>query len=358
MTIPSITPYSGTLPQRSDPANFPTNADDFVAWQEGTLAPELAATVTAINTTVATMSAIAAGGAMTLPYTFSSTTTDADPGAGFVRLSSATQNASTVIRLDLVGADGSTWTDVISTFDDSTSTVKGYVLLQKLTDATKWLEFSVSSLASPAGYKNLTVVPVAGSAASPFADGDSLVLKFTANGDKGDTGSIGPNAGLTLLATLTPTVAANVDFLTAFSSTYDAYEIVCEGILPDSGTAQLYLRVATGGSADSGSNYYTRSIDDTSAGSAATNYHPVTNSVLSTGKGCCASVRVTNANDATNMKMIESRSVSQTNATDFFSMGRTSAYTPANTVSGFRLLWSGANFAATGKIRVYGYSNT
>jgi len=52
MTIPSITPYSGTLPQRSDPANFPTNADDFVAWQEGTLAPELAATVTAMNLAV------------------------------------------------------------------------------------------------------------------------------------------------------------------------------------------------------------------------------------------------------------------------------------------------------------------
>ena len=49
MTIPSITPYSGTLPQRSDPANFPTNADDFVAWQEGTLAPELIATITAMN---------------------------------------------------------------------------------------------------------------------------------------------------------------------------------------------------------------------------------------------------------------------------------------------------------------------
>ena len=190
MTIPSLTLPPDT-PQRSDPATFPAKADAYVSWQADTNAPEMVATVTAINTTVATMSAIAAGGAMTLPYTFSSTTTDADPGAGFVRLSSATQNASTVIRLDLVGADGSTWTDVISTFDDSTSTVKGYILLQKLTDATKWLEFSVSSLASPAGYKNLTVVPVASSAASPFADGDSLVLKFTATGDKGDTGATG-----------------------------------------------------------------------------------------------------------------------------------------------------------------------
>lgn len=186
MTIPSITPYSGTLPQRSDPANFPTNADDFVAWQEGTLAPELAATVAGMNVTAAAMGVLAAGGAMALAYTFSDTTVDSDPGDGVMRLNNATQNASTVIRLDHAGSDGSGYTDVINSFDDSTSTIKGQILLQRLVDATSWLLFNVLSVASPSGYKNVTVSLVASSSANPFVTGDDLILKFTRNGDKGD----------------------------------------------------------------------------------------------------------------------------------------------------------------------------
>lgn len=52
MTIPSITPYAGDLPQRSDPSTFPARADAYVTWQEGTLAPELNLTVTAMNQAV------------------------------------------------------------------------------------------------------------------------------------------------------------------------------------------------------------------------------------------------------------------------------------------------------------------
>lgn len=186
MTIPAITPYSGDLPLRSDPPSFPANAEDYVTWQEGTMVPEINATVDGMNATAAAMSVIAAGGAMTMAYTFSSTTTDADPGAGYLRLNNATQDNSTVIRLDLIGADGSTWTDAINAFDDSTSTVKGKIMLQKLSDPGAWLLFDMLSLASPSGYRNLTVSLVAASLANPFNDGDELILKFTANGDKGD----------------------------------------------------------------------------------------------------------------------------------------------------------------------------
>lgn len=353
MTIPSLTLPPDT-PQRSDPATFPAKADAYVSWQADTNAPEMVATVTAINTTVATMSAIAAGGAMTLPYTFSSTTTDADPGAGFVRLSSATQNASTVIRLDLVGADGSTWTDVISTFDDSTSTVKGYILLQKLTDATKWLEFSVSSLASPAGYKNLTVVPVASSAASPFADGDSLVLKFTANGDKGD---VGPGGALVLLATLTPTAAANVDFLTTFTSGYDNYLVIGQGLKPATST-RLCIRLANAGAADGGNNYFIPAPDATTS-SPGSECRINTSNTLPAGTGVDFVANILNANSAADMKFVSIQSMSNQDATPTYAhRGIPCAYAGV-AVSGFRLYWeSAANFAATGKVRVYGYSNT
>lgn len=136
------------------------------------------------------------GGAITIPYTFSSTTTDSDPGAGFLRLGSATQNTSTRISLDPIAADAIDWTGAIGTFNNSTSTIKGFIRLTNRNDLSKWLLFSISSLATPTGYINLTVVPVASSAASPLNNGDSILLHFDRNGDKGDTGATGPT-GLT-----------------------------------------------------------------------------------------------------------------------------------------------------------------
>jgi hypothetical protein len=51
MTIPSLTLPPDT-PQRSDPATFPAKADAYVSWQADTNAPEMVATVTAMNLAV------------------------------------------------------------------------------------------------------------------------------------------------------------------------------------------------------------------------------------------------------------------------------------------------------------------
>lgn len=190
MTISQTLTPPTTAPSRTqDKDTFNTNVDNRLAWQ-GTNVTELAAWQAQANALAASMNSVAAGTATSIPYTFSTTTTDADPGNGILRLDNATQNIATTIRADLVGSEGSTWTSLLDIFDDSTSTTKGFIMLMKSGDATKWLLFSVSALASPAGYKNITVANVASSAVSPFADGDSLILKFTRNGDKGDTGPI------------------------------------------------------------------------------------------------------------------------------------------------------------------------
>ena len=59
----------------------------------------------------------APGGGITIQYTFSTTTTDADPGNGNLRLSNATQNAATTIRTDLLDSGGMDWTSVLDTLD-------------------------------------------------------------------------------------------------------------------------------------------------------------------------------------------------------------------------------------------------
>ena len=179
----TITPFSIIPNSVTSPTSFDSDID--------TLLSELNPRITQANTMAAAMNAIAAGGALSAVYTFSTTTTDADPGAGILRFDNATQNAATTIRADLLGSDARDMTNVLATFDDSTSTVKGYINLYKASDETAFIVFSVSAMASPSGYRNITVAVVASSATNPFADADALVMEFTRTGDKGETGAAG-----------------------------------------------------------------------------------------------------------------------------------------------------------------------
>lgn len=131
----------------------------------------------------------AAGGAITIPYTFSTTTTDSDPGNGALRLNNATQNSATAIRLDLLDANGATWTTVIDALDDSTNTIKGQFRLFVASDSTKFLEGNVTAVDSSTGYRNVTVAITASSASNPFSNSDALMFCFTRAGDKGADGA-------------------------------------------------------------------------------------------------------------------------------------------------------------------------
>ena len=129
------------------------------------------------------------GGAVSLRYIFSTTTTDSDPGPGVIRLDNATQNLATTIRTDLVDANGSTVTTLLDSLDDSTSIFsKGQFRICHRDDATKWISFNLTAMASPAGYRNYTVTVSGSSAASPFVNNDPVILAWSRTGDKGDVG--------------------------------------------------------------------------------------------------------------------------------------------------------------------------
>jgi hypothetical protein len=163
------------------------------------------------NATGALISLIAAGTATALAYTFDATTADADPGPGFFRLSASPQNTSTTLRLDLLGADGSSYGSLIDTFALSTSAVKGQLRLVKAADPSKWLVFNVTAVASPTGYKNVNISNTASSAASPFVAGDSVLMLFTRTGDLGGPGTI-LRRTLSITSSATPTPdASNTD---------------------------------------------------------------------------------------------------------------------------------------------------
>lgn len=189
MTISQTISSLGTVPTTADPSNFDTNADAFLGTALPGFRTELNTFGTQANALAAAMNSIAAGTAQAIPYTFSTTTTDSDPGAGILRLDNATQASATAIRVDLLGSDATDYTDIIDGFDASTSTVTGQIRLIKVADATKWLVFNVTAVDSSTGYRNITVANVDSSGVDPFSDADALLLTFTRTGDKGDTGA-------------------------------------------------------------------------------------------------------------------------------------------------------------------------
>lgn len=164
--------------------------------------------------------------------------------------------------------------------------------------------------------------------------------------------------GLVLLATLTPTAAANVDFLSTFTSSYDNYLILGEGLNNGSGTDNISIRLANAGVVDTGSNYASLTVAALSTTTMATSA-VITGNSLNTVRGLNFQAVIKNVNDASNLKGILAHSISQDlNTPRLVSASSNNAYI-GGAVSGFRLYWSGgASFAAQGKVRVYGYQNS
>ena len=179
---------------------------------------------------------------------------------------------------------------------------------------------------------------------------------LTTNGTAESWGAV-PAPGLTLLATLTPTVAANLDFLNVFSGDYDTYLVIGSGILP-SAADSIALRFANAGAVDSGSKYYQIvSAGGTASTPQALGY--IRSSSVFTSGGAAFQAVISNVNDTANDKTCISSSIAQSNSTFRSDAYDKTVYASANAISGFRLFWASAsNFAATGKIRVYGYANT
>jgi hypothetical protein len=173
--VTGITPFPDP-PSSTDPDDFDAAADAFF--------DAFPTFVTEANLYAAFLAA-AAQGPLVIPYTFSTTTTVGDPGPGVLRLGSATQNAAIALLLDVLDANGADRTTQIDTFDDATSVLKGMIGISKVGDPTKFLVFNLTAVATPAGYRNLTVACKASSAASPFANADAVLVTFVPAGDVG-----------------------------------------------------------------------------------------------------------------------------------------------------------------------------
>lgn len=146
------------------------------------------ATNAATSATSAATSATNAAAAVGFLWTYSMTTTMADPGTGVVRFNNAALASVTAIAIDDLSADTGN-PDVsarVVTWDDSTNTNKGTLLFRKQSAVQNWVEFTVTGLTDNAGWTQLAVTYV-GSSGS-LSDSDTLLSSFTRSGDKGTDG--------------------------------------------------------------------------------------------------------------------------------------------------------------------------
>lgn len=119
---------------------------------------------------------------------YSTTTTDADPGAGVFRLNNATPASATAAYLDNADVAGATVSGIFDRWDDSTNTVKGSLRAEKSGDASVWGEWNVTGpVVDGTGYRKLTLASGAGS--GTFTNADVFAITFTRAGDKGADGA-------------------------------------------------------------------------------------------------------------------------------------------------------------------------
>jgi microcystin-dependent protein len=131
----------------------------------------------------------AAGTDAGIRWTFATSTTMGDPSSGNVRFNNATPASVTAIAISRNSAESgnpsmSAW---INTWDDSSSTTKGQIVVRDLTDATNQLVFAITAVTDNTTWLQLTVSLVSGS--SLPAASDSLAFSFYRTGDQGASGS-------------------------------------------------------------------------------------------------------------------------------------------------------------------------
>jgi hypothetical protein len=133
-----------------------------------------------------------------LRYTFSSTTTDSDPGAGTLRLNNATMASVTAAYIDNLDSDGATVTAALDTWDDSTATVKGILTIRSAGTPASFAQFNVSgTVVDGTGYRKLTLAHLASNGA--FGNGDAISVQFTRTGDNGGGVSTGKAIAMALV---------------------------------------------------------------------------------------------------------------------------------------------------------------
>lgn len=130
------------------------------------------------------------------PYTFSTITTDADPGDGKFQLNNASFSSATMMFLDNNTNDGQAAAAAIDTFDDAANPIKGFLTIRSRLTASIRQTFQITgAVVNAGGYRKVPVAFVAGS--GTVTNNMECFIMFARAGDQG---AAGPGSGDVLAA--------------------------------------------------------------------------------------------------------------------------------------------------------------
>jgi hypothetical protein len=201
-------------------------------------------------------------------YKFDTSTSDADPGAGEIAFNNGTYASATAIYIDDADQNGVTVSTDILTWDDSTSTIRGNLMIYDINDRSTYARFNITGASTDAsGYVKLAVTHVASN--NTFSAADELSVHFSRSGNKGDTGSTGAT-GSTGSTGATGAAGTNSQLAMTWSSSTSDADPGAGKIAFNNGTISsvsiLYVDDADDASADISS--FVQSWDDISNSTA------------------------------------------------------------------------------------------
>jgi hypothetical protein len=119
-------------------------------------------------------------------FTYSTTTTDADPGSGFIRFNNATISSATIAYVDDLEANGTDVVAWVQSFDDVTgnATNRGRIRVSKANTLDTWHVFRVNAAITDAsGYTKIPLTYIDG--AGSLANNDKVFVSFVSSGEDG-----------------------------------------------------------------------------------------------------------------------------------------------------------------------------
>jgi hypothetical protein len=139
-----------------------------------------------MDTLAAVASSISNVASQAIGYTFSTTTTMADPGSAGLRFNAAVGSA-TAIAIDDLDNSGADVSPYVITWDDSTNTNKGTLIIRSGATASTFAIFTVTGLTDNSGWTQLAVTHVASN--GTISNADTIFVSYIRSGNKGTDGS-------------------------------------------------------------------------------------------------------------------------------------------------------------------------
>jgi hypothetical protein len=126
-----------------------------------------------------------------ISYGFSTTTADADPGAGTFRFNNSTLASVTTIYIDLLddlGSDMTTWLDRLD--DAGATTDRGQLTIRAIDGSAEFVAKITGSITTASGYRKITVSYLTSS--GTFSDALRCTITFAPRGINGTGDVVGP----------------------------------------------------------------------------------------------------------------------------------------------------------------------